>query len=215
MKGKSSFPSLLMIIVLSIAAVVTITTLNESGAPVDLEISLQIDYLGATVGSTNLRYQWLSGELGQETEFETIDWQKKSVTTTTTAINNIDTIIIDYLGTATQSSSWLTIDDDGYWIASFSLLFGSSLPIYLTFYGKDAIVNDVAVSCDTSLLPSGLKTALNNLGITNLDLVLGWNLIISGDFLRSWFSNLFGFFREGINTVTRIGSQIVGSIELE
>ena len=215
MKSKSSLSTLLMVIGLTVVAVVTIATINESEAPIDLEISTQIDYRGATVGSTTLRYHWLSGELGQDTELETIDWQEKSVSTTTTATNNIDSIIIDYLGTATQSSSWLTIDNDGYWIASFSLLIGSSLPIYLVFNGKDAIVNDVSISCDVSLLPSGLKTALNNLGITNLDFILRWNLIISGDFLRSWFSNLFGVFREGINTVTRIGEQFVGSINLD
>lgn len=213
--SKSPLPSIAIICVIAVAIYVSVITLNQSGAPVDLELTLSLEYQGTSIGSTDLKYHWLSGEVSQESEFETIEWQDRTVTASALSYNSIDSTIIEYLGEASQSGSWLSIDEDGYWTVSFTLLVGGSLPIYLIFSGKDTTVNDVSLSSDASFLPTALKTALKNLGITSLDLILGWNLVISGDFLRSWFSNLFDFIRDGISTIRRIGSSLIGSIELE
>ena len=212
--GRSLLSTLAISVCLMVAVVVTVNTLNESGAPVDLEVSLRADYRGTTVGSTTLRYHWISGELAQSSESEVIGWRDQTVAASSSISNSIDSKILEYLSEATQSTSWLRVGEDGSWAASFAVLVGGSLPIHLVFSGRDGIVTGVSVTCDAELLPSALKTTLRNLGVTGLDLVVGWNLVISGDFLKDWIANLFQIIREGITTIAETSSRFVCSIEL-
>lgn len=212
--ARSLLGTVALIAVIVVGAYVTITTLNQSGTPVDLEISLSVDYDGTTVGSTTLKYHWVSNSLSQESTSETIDWNARTVTAEGVEATNVDSIIKTHLETATQSFSTLNINEDGFWTASFTILIGGSLPLSLTFSGRDVVVNDVSVSCDVSLLPSGLKSALKELGVTNIDVITGWKLVISGDFFRAWFQNLFDFLRESIQTIVEESSEFVGSLDI-
>jgi hypothetical protein len=212
--GRSQFSTIMILAALVVIVYVTTTTLNQSGAPVDLEVTLKVDYDGTTVGSTVLKYHWLSGSLSRNQETEIIDWQQGTVAATSSTSNSIDSTIKEYMISATQSYSLLAIDEDGHWSATFTILVGGTLPVYLTFYGLDALVTEVTVSSDASLLPSSLKTALINLGVTSIDLIVGWKLVISGDFLKDWFRNLFEFIREGIQTIINESNKFVGSLNL-
>lgn len=212
--ARSLLGTVALIAIIAVGVYVTYITLNQSGAPVDLEVSLKVDYDGTTVGSTTVRYHWVSNSLSQESSSEEIDWDARTVTAKGVAATNVDLIIKTHLETATQSFSTLNINEDGYWTASFSILIGGSLPLHLTFSGRDVVVNDVSISCDVSLLPAGLKSALNELGVTNIDVVTGWKLIISGDFFRAWFQNLFDFLRESIQTIVEESSEFVGSLDI-
>ncbi|MFW9798544.1 MAG: hypothetical protein ACFFE2_16010 [Candidatus Thorarchaeota archaeon] len=212
--GRSPAAIIVLILTICILGIVTINTLNESGAPVDLELTLKAEYDGTTVGSTTLKYRWLSKAISQDHTTEEIDWHDNTVTVNAITSNSIESTIKEYLNSATQSSSWLTIEEDGHWSVSFTIMIGGSLPIYLTFFGIDGIVTDVVVSSDVNLLPTGLKTALNNLGVTNIDLILGWKLVISGDFIEDWLRNLFELVREGIQTIVDESNEFLGSLDI-
>lgn len=212
--GKSPLSVIIIVLILTLVTMVTVRTVNENGAPLDIEMCLRADYRGSTIGSMTLKYHWLSGELSQSSKTQVLEWRDSSATASAAVSNDVDSRFLEYLQEATQSLSWLRVDQDGQWTASFTILVGDCLPVSLVFSGTDAVVDDISVACDAALLPAGLKTALSNLGITGLDLVVGWNLVISGDFLRDWIANLFNVIRDSITTVVESGSEFVASIDL-
>lgn len=212
--SRSTLSTLAILGVIVLLIIATSRTVQESGAPVDLRVSVTVDYRGSQIGSLVLEYHWVSGELEQSSSLETVSWLDSTVSASSSADNDIEEIIIDYLGEASASGSWLTIGKDSSWTATFPIIIGGSLPVTLSFTGKGSDVTDIAVSGEASMLPSGLRIALRQLGVTDLDLKVNWSLTISKDFLTDWVANVLEVAFEGWNSVVDIGSESLGAINL-
>lgn len=129
--------------------------------------------------------------------------------------NDIESKMMEYLGEAVVDRSPFSIQNDGPWTFSLGFTIGESLPVDFEFTGTGSLIDGVEVSSDVSLLPTGLRNELRQLGVTNLDLQVGWYLYISGDFLKGWASNAFGLLSQIWAAVTNIvdnSTKAIGSI---
>jgi len=190
-------------------------TLMTSGAPISFTMTLTLDYEGQQSGRATLVYQWTSQQSQKDTLTIDVDWQQVVAKAAGSTSNDIERKIMEYLGEAVADLSSINIHSDGSWTMSLSFTIGGSLPIGFLFTGNGSTVNNVAVSSSVSLLPSGLKSSLRQLGVTNLDLQAQWNLYISGDFLKDWAKNAFGLLNQIWATVNKIAdssSRAIGSI---
>jgi len=212
--GRSSPWSVVLIGVALVLMIGTFNTLQESGAPVDLKITLTLEYQGNEAGSIDLAYHWVSGELDQSYSVETIKWTGPTATASASTNNEVEQAILDYLGEASAAGSWIQIERDGSWVTSFHMMIGGCLPINVDLTGSASTVHSVTASGERSLLPQGLKTTLAGYGITNLNLKLAWEINISQGFMTDWIKNVFEVVYEGWTAIVETGSQIIGAVDI-
>ena len=189
-------------------------TLQQGNTPIDVVITVTVDYDGDTVGSLGLKYHWKSKQFDLDTEFQEIDWQSNTVSASSSPTNQIDHTIAEYLqhaSTQTSSPCWIHLWDDGSWELGFRITIGG-IPITLTFTGTGPLVDNVALSGDVNLISSELKSELQNMGVSGIDIKVGWNLVISRSFLQSWTTNVFEVFRWVWNGITDTSELLLGSI---
>ena len=205
--------------VLSVAAVGVIVlgrllTLQQGSAPVDLVIKVTAGYEGSSVGSITMEYHWQSKELILNTEYQEIYWRHQSVSASSSPKNDVERTIAQYFTDAAAQTSvpcWMHLYDDGSWEMGFCMVVGE-MSVTLTFTGVGTIVSDVAVSGDVGMIPQGLKTELQSMGISSLDVTLGWSLRISKNFLENWAANTYDVFRWIWDGITNTSSKLLGHI---
>ncbi len=198
-----------------IAVIGLVLTLQQGTAPVDVVITVTVDYDGDSIGSLALTYHWKSKQLDLDTEYQEIDWQSDTVSATSSPTNQIERKIVEYLqegSTQTSSPCWIRLYEDGSWELGLRISIGG-IPITLTFTGTGPVVDSVVLSGDVNLIPSGLKSELQNMGISGLDIKVGWKLVISQDFLERWAANIFEVFRWIGEGISDVGEQVLGSID--
>ena len=190
-------------------------TLQQGKTPVDVVITVTVDYDGNTVGSLGLTYHWKSKQLDLDTEYQEIDWQSNTLSASSSPTNQIEHIIAEHLqqaSTQTSSPCWIHLWDDGSWELELRITIGG-IPITLTFTGIGPLVDNVALSSDVNLISSELKSELQNLGISGIDIKVGWTLKISRSFLESWAENIFEVFRWMWAGISDTSELVLGSID--
>ncbi len=198
-----------------IAIIGLVLTLQQGTAPVDVVITVTVDYDGDSIGSLALTYHWKSKQLDVDTEYQEIDWQSDTVSATSSPTNQIERTIVEYLqegSTQTSLPCWIRLYEDGSWELGFRVSIGE-IPITLTFTGTGPLVDNVSLSGDVSLIPPGLKSELQDMGISGLDIKVGWKLVISQDFLVRWAANIFEVFRWIGEGISDVGELVLGSID--
>ncbi len=201
--------------IIGVVLIGLVLTLQQGTAPIDVVITVTVDYDGDSVGSLALTYHWKSKQLNLDTEYQEIDWQSDTVSATSSPTNQIERTIAEYLqeGT-TQASSpcWIRLYENSSWELGLRISIGE-IPITLTFTGTGPLVDNVVISGDVSLIPPGLKSELQNMGISGLDIKVGWKLVISQDFLVKWAANISEVFRWIWDGISDVGEKVLGSID--
>ncbi|MCK4817065.1 hypothetical protein KA005_14945, partial [bacterium] len=80
-----------------IAIIGLVLTLQQGYAPVDVVITVTVDYDGDSIGSLALTYHWKSKQLDLDTEYQEIDWQSDTISATSSPTNQIEQTIAEYL----------------------------------------------------------------------------------------------------------------------
>jgi hypothetical protein len=203
------------IALVGVALVGLVITFQQGSVPIDLVLSITVDYEGSTIGSLELNYYWKSRTLNFDAEYQEIDWQSESVVASSSPIGQIEQTIVNHMNEATTDEyvpCWMRLNEDGSWEMGLRFLIGS-MPVTLSFSGVGPVVDDISISGDINLISPDLKTELQSLGISGLDVTLGWNLVVSRNFLENWAANTFEIFRWAWDGITDIGSRFLGSID--
>ncbi|MGV9170377.1 MAG: hypothetical protein ACOC38_10615 [Promethearchaeia archaeon] len=103
---------------------------------------------------------------------------------------------------------------DGSWSLSFQKKLCQGVFVALDVEGDNTTVDSISPSLSASILPSGLSSALESMGIEVLEVIGTISIRIPGQMVRQYFRNCYDVVMDYVDLAKTVSGILIGTINI-
>ena len=177
-------------IVLAAMLIVGMQTWNEMNTedPIKLQTILSFEYEGDSGGTLTETFRWSALDFSDLQGNPEVQWKQQIVECEASLSTSVDILLNEYFSTMTLGENELTLFTNGQWLLHLQYDLGSNIELNIDISGVNDTILGVNPYADFSLIPQTLKSSLNNLGISSVQVRASIDFRILVEFLQRFVS---------------------------
>jgi hypothetical protein len=178
---------------------------------VDMELKLRSD-----TGNREFRasYHWGANDIESSQTRCDVQWVDRTSSASVHTSGVFTDTLNEYLETIEIETDQFSASADGSWSLSLQKKLCQGVFIALDVEGDNTTVDSISPSLSASILPSGLSSALESMGVEVLEVIGTISIRIPGKIVRQYFRNCYDVVMDCIDLAKRVSGILIGTINL-
>ena len=203
-------------IVLAAALIVGMQTWNEMNIedPIKLQTILSFEYEGDLGGTLTETFHWSALDFSDIQGNPEVQWKQQIVECEASLYTSVDILLHEYFSTMTLGENELTLYMNGQWLLHLQYDLGSNIELNVDISGVNDTILGINPYADFSLIPQTLRTSLNELGISVIQVRASIDFRILIEFLQRFISKWIQIAQGAIGWIIEQIDCLLGTINV-